>query len=179
MSLPHALLTSLLESPGSGLELAKRFDHSIGYFWQATHQQIYRELARLEAAGWVESGAAEGGRGGKKTYRVLPAGKRELKRWAGENQDPKPMRNELMLRLRADAIVGPTSVAADIERQLETHRQRLADYRRFEQRDFPAAAMTRQQRLQHLVLQAGIMTEEFWIDWSERALAVLAETDGQ
>ena len=48
MSLPHALLTSLAERPGSGSELAGRFDRSIGYFWQATHQQIYRELARLD-----------------------------------------------------------------------------------------------------------------------------------
>ena len=35
MSLPHALLTALIEHPGSGLELASRFDRSIGYFWQA------------------------------------------------------------------------------------------------------------------------------------------------
>jgi len=48
MSLPHALLTALVERPGSGSELAGRFDRSIAYFWQATHQQIYRELARLE-----------------------------------------------------------------------------------------------------------------------------------
>lgn len=55
MSLPHALLTSLAERPGSGSELTRRFDRSIGYFWHATHQQIYRELARLEDEGWVES----------------------------------------------------------------------------------------------------------------------------
>ena len=48
MSLPHAILTALLEKPSSGLELARRFDKSIGYFWSATHQQIYRELAKLE-----------------------------------------------------------------------------------------------------------------------------------
>ena len=59
MSLPHARLTSLAERPGSGSELASRFDRSIGYFWQATHQQIYRELARLEAAGWVEAAPVE------------------------------------------------------------------------------------------------------------------------
>ncbi|MBA5845288.1 PadR family transcriptional regulator, partial [Escherichia coli] len=55
MSLPHALLTALAERPGSGSELADRFDRSIGYFWQATHQQIYRELGRLEETGWIES----------------------------------------------------------------------------------------------------------------------------
>lgn len=48
MSLPHAILTALLEKPSSGLELTRRFDRSIGYFWSATHQQIYRELGKLE-----------------------------------------------------------------------------------------------------------------------------------
>ena len=55
MSLPHAILTALLEKPSSGLELTRRFDRSIGYFWSATHQQIYRELGRLEAEGHIRA----------------------------------------------------------------------------------------------------------------------------
>ena len=55
MSLPHAILTALLEKPSSGLELTRRFDKSIGYFWSATHQQIYRELGKLEAAGYIRA----------------------------------------------------------------------------------------------------------------------------
>src|SRR5699024_1465053 len=47
VSLKFAILTSLTEREGSGIELARRFDKSIGYFWPATHQQIYRELDRL------------------------------------------------------------------------------------------------------------------------------------
>src|SRR5258707_7166523 len=66
MSLPHALLTALVEHPCSGSELAERFDRSIGYFWNATHQQIYRELARLEEAQWIEALPAESGRGRKR-----------------------------------------------------------------------------------------------------------------
>jgi DNA-binding PadR family transcriptional regulator len=53
MALDHALLVSLLEKPSSGYELARRFDRSIGYFWHATHQQIYKVLARMEEAGWI------------------------------------------------------------------------------------------------------------------------------
>ena len=68
MSLSHALLNALLEYPGSGLELARRFDRSVGFFWPATHQQIYRELGRLEEAGLVKSTAQDGSRGRKKTY---------------------------------------------------------------------------------------------------------------
>ena len=53
MALEHALLVALSERPASGLELTRRFEKSLGFFWHATHQQIYRVLARMEADGWV------------------------------------------------------------------------------------------------------------------------------
>jgi len=117
MSLPHALLTSLSERAGSGSELARRFDKSIGYFWAATHQQIYRELARLEEAGWIESLPAETGRGRKRAYRILPAGVEELKRWVTEAEDPRPLRDALMVRIRAEAAVGPAGLHAEMKRR--------------------------------------------------------------
>lgn len=179
MSLPHALLTALLERPSAGLELARRFDRSIGFFWHATHQQIYRELRRLEQAGWIESLSPESERGRKRTYRVLPAGKEELRRWTAASQDPRPLRDELMLRLRAEAIIGPTALKEDIARRLDLHRQKLAHYREVEQRDFSADSLSRTKRLQHLVLVAGIMHEERWVEWSEQALTVLEELEAQ
>jgi DNA-binding PadR family transcriptional regulator len=114
MSLPHALITALVEQPSSGSDLASRFDRSIGYFWHATHQQIYRELGRLEEAGWVESLPPESGRGRKRVYQVLPAGRKELKRWVAEQQDPTPQRDAFMVRLRAEAAVGPTGLAGKL-----------------------------------------------------------------
>src|SRR5713226_789485 len=54
MALSHAILATLLSGPVSGYKLTKRFNAAIGYFWQATHQQIYRELASLEEHGYVE-----------------------------------------------------------------------------------------------------------------------------
>ena len=95
MSLPHALLTALVGRSASGSDLAQRFDRSLGYFWHATHQQIYRELARMEALGWIASLPAESGRGRKRAYQILPAGQDELSRWVGTNMDPQPLRNEL------------------------------------------------------------------------------------
>jgi DNA-binding PadR family transcriptional regulator len=173
MSLPHALLTALLERSCSGSELAGRFERSIGFFWHATHQQIYRELARLEEAGWVEALPPESGRGRKRVYRMLPAGRKELKRWAAESHDARPLREELMVRLRAEAVVGPTGVERDIARRLEQHRKRLALYRELEARDFSAAKPSRETQVQHLILQAGIMMEALWVQWSEQALKVL------
>ena len=177
MSLPHALMTALVELPCSGSELAGRFDRSIGYFWHATHQQIYRELGRLEEAGWVESLPPEHGRGRKKVYRMLPAGRAELLRWVGEPQDPKPLRDEFMVRLRAEAVVGPTGLVDDIQRRLEMHRQKLALYNAIELHDF-SDDMDRKAQLQHLVLRAGILHEQQWIDFSEQALAILSKVQG-
>ena len=57
MSLKHAMLVSLAERPASGYDLVRRFDRSVGYFWRASHQQIYRELPKLEAAEWVSAEA--------------------------------------------------------------------------------------------------------------------------
>ncbi|GAB2728378.1 PadR family transcriptional regulator [Streptomyces bullii] len=176
MSLPHAILTALLEKPSSGLELTRRFDKSIGYFWSATHQQIYRELGKLEAEGLIRALPAEqAARGQKKRYEVLPAGRAELARWTAASQDPKPHRDALLLRLRAAAVVGTAGLEADLRRHLELHERQLAEYREIERRDFPAGTTDAQDRLQHLVLRAGIDLETFWTQWLRHALAEFAE----
>ncbi|MEA1648866.1 PadR family transcriptional regulator [Nitrospirillum sp. BR 11164] len=174
MSLPHALLTALLERPCSGSELAGRFDRSIGFFWQATHQQIYRELKRLEDLGWVTALEPEAGRGRKRAYQVLPAGREELRRWTGESREAKPLRDELMVRLRAEAVIGPTDLVRDIESRLGQHLEKLALYREIERRDFSDGADSRQRELRHLVLQAGLMAETLWVDFCRQAIAVLS-----
>jgi DNA-binding PadR family transcriptional regulator len=176
MSLPHAILTALLEKPSSGLELTRRFDKSFGYFWSATHQQIYRELGKLEADGLIRALPAEQpARGQKKSYEVLPAGRAELARWTAASQDPKPLRDALLLRLRAAAVVGTSGLETDLRRHLELHERQLAEYREIEQRDFPSGRDSAQDRLRHLVLRAGIEVEASWTQWLTQALAEFAE----
>ncbi|MEU1078946.1 PadR family transcriptional regulator [Streptomyces sp. NPDC005908] len=176
MSLPHAILTALLEKPSSGLELTRRFDRSIGYFWSATHQQIYRELGKLEGEGLIRALPSEQpARGQKKAYEVLPAGREELARWTAVSQDPKPHRDALLLRLRAAAVVGTTGLEADLRRHRELHARQLQTYREIERRDFPPGRDEPEDRLRHLVLRAGIDLETFWTQWLDQALAEFAE----
>lgn len=175
MSLPHAILTALLERPSAGLDLTRRFDRSIGYFWSASHQQIYRELGKLEAEGFIRAlPAAQPTRGQKKSYEVLPAGRAELERWTAAAQDPKPHRDTLLLRLRAAAVVGTEGLEADLRRHLDLHRRQLAEYEEIEKRDFPPGNDSAQARLQHLVLRAGIELETFWTQWLTEALEEFA-----
>ncbi|MFD9594314.1 PadR family transcriptional regulator [Kitasatospora sp. NPDC059973] len=186
MSLPHAILTALLEKPSSGLELTRRFDRSIGFFWSATHQQIYRELGRLETAGLIRALPQDGPvRGQKKEYDVLPAGRAELERWTAGGDDPKAVREPLLLRLRAAAVVGTAGLDAELARHLALHRAQLADYREIERRDFPSGRAAEGgrpaegsepadgDRLRHAVLRAGIGLESFWVEWLTETRAAL------
>ncbi|MCB2031198.1 MAG: PadR family transcriptional regulator [Rhodoferax sp.] len=177
MSLSHAVLTSLIEKPSSGYDLARRFDKSIGYFWHATHQQIYRELARMEEAGWVESVAApDAGNTRKRSYRVLPAGREELVRWAREPSAPMDLRDEVTVRLRADAALGSLGLEDELHRRIALHQEKLEHYHAIEARDFPAGkVLSRSARIQHMILKKGMLFEQGSIAWTQEMLAVLAQ----
>jgi DNA-binding PadR family transcriptional regulator len=180
MSLPHAILTALLEKPSSGLELTRRFDKSIGYFWSATHQQIYRELGKLEQAGHIRALPSEQPtRGQKKDYEVLPAGREELAAWVTRSEDPRQIRDPLLLRLRAAAVVGGgADMQGELVRHLELHRTQLAGYLAIEERDFPPERrVSREDRLRHVVLRGGIELETFWTKWLTDTLAELTAPD--
>jgi len=175
MSLPHAILTSLLERPCTGAELARRFDKSIGHFWQATHQQIYRALGALEAGGLIAARDQATARGSQRHYDVQPAGRAELERWTAVEAPPRPIRDELLVRVRAAAALGTVDMAAEIRRQQRLHATALQRYRDIEALDFPADGVPagRQLELQHAVLRAGILFEEAWLAWCAETLATV------
>jgi len=177
MSLAHAVLTSLLEKPSSGYDLARRFDKSIGYFWHATHQQIYRELARMEGAGWIASSVpADAGKTRKKEYRILVAGREELARWAEQPSAPMDLRDEFMVKLRADAVLSEIDLRPELARHLQLHREKLAHYQTIEMRDFPVGrTLSRHAQIQHMILKKGILYEQGSIAWAQEMLGVLAQ----
>ena len=103
MALEHAILVSLLEKPGSGYELARRFDRSIGHFWTATHQQIYRVLKRMEADGLlaVREVAQQRPAGQEGVLRRRPGPRRALPAGCASRSNP-----------RASATTSPSRSAA-------------------------------------------------------------------
>jgi DNA-binding PadR family transcriptional regulator len=173
MALEHALLVSLSERPASGLDLARRFDKSIGYFWQASHQQIYKTLGRMETDGWLTSTVVEQhGRPDKKVYDVSPAGRLVLQEWLTSPTDPSPLRSELGVKMRAASYaVDREAVLADVRGHLADHQTRLDVYRQLAKRDYAdPTALTGQALDQYLVLRGGIRMEEAWVAWLDEYL---------
>ena len=167
MALEHALLVALSERPASGLELAKRFSRSIGFFWSATHQQIYRVLSRMDADGWVSATeVAQSGKPDKKVYAVSPAGRDVLAAWLAEPTETQALRSELAVKLRGASFGDRDAVLEVVRANLADHAARLAHYEQLRKRDYPdPAALSGLELDQYLVLRGGIRLEQFWIDW--------------
>ncbi|MGR4880138.1 PadR family transcriptional regulator [Streptomyces sp. LARHCF249] len=184
MALEHAILVSLLEKPGSGYELARRFERSIGYFWTATHQQIYRVLGRMEGDGWIDvRDVPQEARPDKKEYSVAAAGRAALSAWLHEPIQLESVRHELAVKIRGAAFDDPAALIAEVERHHGAHTDRLTRYLAGELRDFtgpdaPAPADAGRE-LQHVVLRGGIAYERMTIAWLEDVLATLRRLAGR
>ncbi|MCX5387220.1 PadR family transcriptional regulator [Streptomyces sp. NBC_00083] len=178
MALEHAILVSLLEKPGSGYELARRFDRSIGYFWAATHQQIYRVLKRMEGDGWIDvREVAQDNRPDKKEYSVAAPGRDALGRWLHEPIEPESVRHELAVKIRGAAFDDPAALLREVERHRRAHADRLARYLAGERRDFTEAEAPEPpdagRELQHVVLRGGIAYERMTLTWLDDVIATL------
>lgn len=178
MSLSHALLTSLIEKPSTGSELARRFDRSMGFFWHATHQQIYRELKSMLKKGWISTLEHKDYTGRKKTYQVELIGRTELADWMLKQSPPAQLREELMVRLRAEAQLNTRHLLPELQRHLKQHQDNLKIYQDIYARDFAPYEVEQQiqdktRYIHKMILQLGINQEQGWIHWLETLIEQL------
>lgn len=178
MSLSYVLLTSLLEKPSTGIELARRFDRSMGFFWHATHQQIYRELNAMLQKSWISTLEDEDANSRKKTYQVEQLGREQLAHWMVQQSPPARLREELMVRLRAEAQLGGNLTLVELERHLELHKVKLKVYQQIFAKDFTDTDENdRTLYIHKMILQLGIDQEMGWISWLEAVIPHLKQFD--
>lgn len=167
MALEHALLIALRERPSSGLELARRFERSIGFFWSATHQQIYKVLGRMDRDGWVTvTEVPQDARPTKKVYAVSPLGEDALAAWLAEPTPTAGLRSELAVKMRGASFGDRDAVLGVVRDTLADHVTRLDHYGQLMKRDYPSPERLSGIDLDHyLVLRGGILMEETWVAW--------------
>ncbi len=167
MALEHALLVALSERPAAGLELARRFDRSIGFFWSATHQQIYKVLRRMETDGWVTAQTqAQSAAPDKRVYTVTDVGTKVLADWIGTVTPRAGFRSEIAVKMRAASYGDRAALLANLRELIADHRTRLTHYEGMSARDYPQPELLAGQDLDtYLVLRGGILQETFWIAW--------------
>jgi DNA-binding PadR family transcriptional regulator len=175
MALSHAILATLLNGPVSGYKLTKRFNAAIGHFWQATHQQIYRELSSLEEHGFVER-VPSSSRSTEKLYALTSLGRDALSQWIMQPAEPGVLREDLLLKVRAGSLVPPEVLMTELRRRRALHAERLDLYREIQERDFPDPRhLSYEQRLLYLPLLRGLMFETDNVAWCDTAIYLLQE----
>ena len=177
MSLAHTILATLGDESYSGYDLWKKFSQTSKYYWQASQQQIYRELGKLEKEGAISSEIIpQEGRPDKKLYRITEKGIEILKNWLVEPAEPMAIREELLVKVIAAKLVPKSVILQEIERHRQIHAQQLSVYKEIEQEKFPdVSQLSYEKKCFYLTLRCGIRYESYRIAWCEEAIALLSE----
>lgn len=120
----HIVLGLLsMSGEASPYDLKQMVSATVGHFWSLPHSQLYAEPARLARAGYVTEQREHGGRR-RKLYTLTDRGREAFASWL-EVLTPEPyvLRDLALLKLFFGA--DPRELA---EVQVETHRQKLAEY---------------------------------------------------
>lgn len=175
MSLQHAVLVSLAEHEATGYDLTRRFDKSLGFFWSATHQQMYRVLGQMTDAGLLEVRTEAGqGKPDRRVYSLTDAGRDELRAWTAAPSPLESMRSAFAVKVRGTPFGDADAVLADIEAQREAHAERLAYYEANCAKNFPhPQALGDADRPRYAVLRGGIRIERAWVEWCDEMLDIL------
>ena len=177
MALAHTILATLGTESYSGYDLWKKFSQTSRYYWQASQQQIYRELGKLEKEGAIASEIIpQEGRPDKKLYKITDKGIEILKSWLLEPVEPMVIREELLVKVIAAKLVPKSVILQEIKRHQQIHSQQLSEYKQIEQQKFSdTSQLSFEQKCIYATLRCGIGYESYRIAWCEEAIALLSE----
>ena len=176
MALAEAILVCLTDRPMSGYDLAKTFDASIGFFWRASHQQVYRELARLRERGLVQSSEIEQrGKPNRIVHTITKDGCNAVKLWSSKPCRQPSVKDELLVKLYALDTVDIPALREQLDVRLDQHRDKLAAYHRIKERFYDGQTLGRAQKGKLIALTMGISNEQEMIASFETAIKMLGD----
>lgn len=174
MTLSHTILILLCESAQSGYDVSKRFEDSVSCFWKASHQQIYRELSKMEGLGFVASESIpQQGKPDKKLYQITETGRTELEHWFELSCTPAPIREDLLVKVLAGSYVPKSILVKQLEERRALHQHQLDCYSEKEKTFLDIKDPGEHLTFRYLTLRRGIRYESEWVDWCNEVLVTL------
>ena len=180
MALAHAIMTALIDADLSGYELARDFETSLGFFWHASHQQIYQELHKLAEKGWLNKREVhQSGKPNKIVYGLTKAGREALAEWVFSATKAQAAKDELIIKLYNLSAENAAHLAAEITDRREQMMRLLYVYEKIRLRHYndPRALPTRSKGA-YLALTRGLGHGQQFLAWCDEALELIATVDG-
>ena len=179
MALAHAIMTALIDDDMSGYELAKSFDASLGFFWQASHQQIYQDLRKLSEKGWLSKREVnQRGKPNKISYGLTQAGREAMADWVYQQSKVQESKDDLLVKLYNLSEQNVTHIISEIDERRQAMMQRLYIYEKIRRThyDQPDSLTIRRQGV-YLALLGGLRNGEQYLQWCDEALELLARLE--
>lgn len=172
MSLRAVILITLQREPGTGYDILQRFKAGLAHVWQASHQQLYRELDRMRRDGLlICETVPQDERPDRKVYQLTDEGQQALDIWLAEPLAANSVRQPLFAKFfawehwPADA---KHEELATLRNQLS---QRLKTYAAIEREWFSdPQALTPAQRAPWHTLRLGRRLTETWVEWIDEVM---------
>lgn len=179
MALKYVVLTLLSRESQSGYEIVKKFDTAVGYFWRASHQQVYRELGSLSDSGLASFRLqTQSDKPDKKIYRITALGKRELMAWLEKPLRPSGNKDALLVKLLSADSDNKNVLLRELKESRQRTEQVLAEYRSIEKMHYSPAALKKMpavERILYLALRKGIRFTEAQLAWLEEAVTTIGD----
>ncbi len=169
---PYALLGLLSMGPGTGYDLKRRAESTVGYFWAENYGQIYPGLKQLAADRLVtcKARAPRGpGRPGRQEYAITEKGMTALKAWLAAAPRLEPFRSEMLLKLFFGYVSGPAVQAGHLREVREQEARHLTAYAAIEKHLPPGVPP-----YCRMTLSYGRHRSQAVIAWIDETLARLA-----
>jgi PadR family transcriptional regulator AphA len=172
MSLKHAILTLLETEQGSGYDLLKGFKQRLGFFWNASHQQIYLQLKKMSQEGLIEfETQSQDGKPDRKVYSITKTGHQTLIDWIETPVQVNKVNDALLVKLYAGHLVDDTVLRDEMALHQETHQRMLDTFLALEQEYLNLPAKQKASfDLPYLTLRKGILGEQSWLAWADEVL---------
>lgn len=172
MSLRAVLLITLQREPGTGYDILQRFKAGLAHVWQASHQQLYRELDRMRGDGLLTCETVpQDERPDRKVYQLTEAGLQALDAWLAEPLAARPVRQPLFAKFFAWERWPTDARREELTTLREQLNQRLKTYAAIEREWFgDPQALTPSQRAPWHTLRLGQRLTETWVEWIDEVM---------
>jgi DNA-binding PadR family transcriptional regulator len=180
MSLKHALLGFLSMDSFSGYDLKHYFEEQVGFFWTATHSQIYRTLDGLVGEGLARvERVVQHDRPNKKLYHLTDAGQEELQDWLVSPYAVPPVHHTLLVQLFFAQELEDSEVVELLEDYAERLQEQLELYRSEAFRaHFEKARGKRELFLWYRTLDNVVSVAETELAWVQQTLRGFRDLTG-
>lgn len=181
MALAHAIMTALIDDDLSGYELARDFEASMGFFWNASHQQIYQELHKLAEKSWLNKREVhQSGKPNKIVYGLTRSGREALAEWVYAPTKMQNAKDELVIKLYNLSADNAAHLAAEIAARREEMMQQQFVFEKLRIKHYndPQSLPTRSKGV-YLALIRGLGQGQQFMAWCDEALELLGSVNGK